>query len=224
MSTAVKQLIRADEESSFLKRAFCSCAGKGRIGSTLSDYEEDGFEAAEKFSGGRCMVITRQLTDFEKVEMIYYSRMKKDFPRDELKPLDSIRQLWEENAYECYTLLDESKTDGDRSVEEHNDGDLPGGDEILGYAFFVRRDRDYLFDYFAISEQHQNEGLGSLFLRQLGECVKEANCVVGEVEDPEASENEKIRAEGAKTAVLSSQRLSQYWAHLHDIWCGLLCP
>ena len=120
-------------------------------------------------------MITRQLTDFAQVEMLYKTRLKKDFSRSELKPLVSMRRSWKKNAYDCYGLFD--------------------GDEILGYAFFVRRDRDYLFDYLAIAEERRDEGLGTLFLQQLAECVQGANCVVGEVEDPEASMDEETRAQ-----------------------------
>ncbi len=116
---------------------------------------------------------TRQITDFALVETLYNARLKKDFARNELKPLASMRRSWKKNAYDCYGLFD--------------------GDEILGYAFFVRRDRDYLFDYFAIAEERRNEGLGSLFLRQLADCVQGADCVVGEVEDPDKAEDEETQ-------------------------------
>ena len=118
-------------------------------------------------------MVTKQIADFDVVEMLYKTRLKKDFSRAELKPLASMRRSWKKNAYDCYGLYD--------------------GDEILGYAFFVRRDKDYLFDYFAITEERRNEGLGSLFLRQLAECVRGANCIVGEVEDPDRAEDEETR-------------------------------
>ena len=120
-------------------------------------------------------VTTRKFADFHEIEQLYRTRLKKDFPRDELKPLASMRRSWKNNAYECYGLFDDSGA-------------------VLGYAFFVRRDRDYLFDYFAIAEEHRNEGLGSLFLRQLSECVSDADCVVGEVENPDTAEDEETRA------------------------------
>ena len=108
---------------------------------------------------------TRRLTDFSRIEMLYNSRMKKDFLPDELKPLDTIRQLWTKQVYDCFGLFDDG--------------------EILGYAFFLRSGRNYLFDYFAIAEDHRDEGLGSFFIRQLSGFAKEADCIVGEVEDPE---------------------------------------
>lgn len=126
---------------------------------------------------------TRQLTDFSQVEALYNTRLKKDFARNELKPLAGMRRSWKKNAYDCYGLFDE--------------------EEILGYAFFVRRDRDYLFDYFAIAEDRRNEGLGSIFLQQLADCVKDADCVVGEVEDPD-------KAEDKETRIIRERRLQFY--------------
>lgn len=118
---------------------------------------------------------TRRLADFSQVEALYKTRLKKDFVRNELRPLSSLRRSWERNAYDCYGLFD--------------------GDEILGYAFFVRLGNNFLFDYLAIAEGHRDEGLGSIFLRQLADCLKTADCVVGEVEDPEKAPDAESRAQ-----------------------------
>ena len=117
---------------------------------------------------------TRRITDFTQVELLYQTRMKNDFVRNELKPLSSIRRAWKKNSYDCYGLFD--------------------GDEILGYAFFVRLGNNLLFDYLAIAEKYRDSGLGSIFLRQLADCLADADCVVGEVEDPEQADDADIRA------------------------------
>ncbi len=116
---------------------------------------------------------TRRFTEFSQIEELYRTRLKKDFVRNELKPLAGMRRSWKNDAYDCFGLFD--------------------GEEIRGYAFFVRHERNYLFDYFAITEEHRNEGLGSLFLRQLAEYIRDADCVVGEVEDPDKAEDEETR-------------------------------
>ena len=116
---------------------------------------------------------TKRITDFSVVENLYKSRLKKDFVRNELKPLSAIRRAWERDAYECYGLF--------------------SGEDMLGYAFFVRLGRNYLFDYLAIAKDHRDEGLGSVFLRQLASCLSSADFVVGEVEDPDKAANEEIR-------------------------------
>ena len=116
---------------------------------------------------------TQRLTDFSLIETLYQTRLQKDFSPDELKPLEFMKNSWLKNAYECYGLFD--------------------GSEIAGYAFFVRRERDYLLDYLAIAQERRNEGLGSVFLGQLAECMQGAECFICEVENPEAAEREEDR-------------------------------
>ena len=117
---------------------------------------------------------TRRLTDFAQVERLYKSRLKKDFARNELRPLASLRRSWEKDAYDCYGLF--------------------AGEEILGYAFFVRLGKNYLFDYRGIAEGCRDQGLGSIFLGQLAAELTEADCVIGEVEDPDKAKDEQTRA------------------------------
>ena len=126
---------------------------------------------------------TKRINDFSLIERLFKSRLKKDFARNELKPLSSMRRSWEKNAYDCYGLFCR--------------------DEILGYAFFVRLGKNFLFDYLAIEESHRDEGLGSIFLRQLTACLTDADCVVIEVEDPDQAKNEADR-------VLRERRLQFY--------------
>lgn len=126
---------------------------------------------------------TKRINEFSLIERLFKSRLKKDFARNELKPLSSMRRSWEKDAYDCYGLF--------------------CGDEILGYAFFVRLGKNFLFDYLAIEESHRDEGLGSIFLRQLTACLTDADCVVIEVEDPDQAKNEADR-------VLRERRLQFY--------------
>ena len=118
-------------------------------------------------------VLTQRLTDFSQIAYLYNTRLKRDFPKNELKSLDAMQRSWLRDAYDCYGLVD--------------------GNNVLGYAFFVRRGRDYLLDYLAIVEGHRDEGLGSLFIRQLTDCIQGADCVVCEVEDPEKAEDGETR-------------------------------
>lgn len=116
----------------------------------------------------------RRITDFAAVETLYRERMKKDFARNELRPLDNLRRSWERDAYDCYGLFH--------------------GEEILGYAFFARLGGSYLFDYLAIAGEHRDEGLGSVFLLLLADSFAGADCVIGEVEDPDKAGNAAERA------------------------------
>ncbi len=125
----------------------------------------------------------RRLTDFPQVEILYKSRLKQDFARNELKPLSSMRRLWEKGAYDCYGLFD--------------------GDELLGYAFLVRLGKNCLLDYFAIADGCRNRGFGSVFLRRLTACLSDTDCTIVEVEDPDKAPEEAAR-------VLRERRLQFY--------------
>ncbi len=115
----------------------------------------------------------RRLTDFAQIETLYKTRLKQDFARNELRPLASLRRSWQRDAYDCYGLFD--------------------GETLLGYAFFVRLGQNYLFDYLAIAAEHRDEGLGSVFLQKLASRLTDADCVVGEVEDPDRAKNDEDR-------------------------------
>lgn len=119
------------------------------------------------------MTQTKKLTDIAQIEYIYRTRMQEDFASDELKPLSVIVQAWEKGIYDCYVLTRQ--------------------ESILGYAYFVRKDNNYLIDYLAISAEHRDEGLGTVFLKQLDEFFHKANCVVVEVEDPGAAKDKEDR-------------------------------
>ena len=112
--------------------------------------------------------------DFACVADIYKTRLTKDFIRSERKPLSAIRRLWEREEYEAFLLM--------------------RGGETLGYAFFARNGKNYLFDYLAIAEEHRDEGLGTLFLQKLGDCFDDAACILGEVEDPDKAADAEERA------------------------------
>lgn len=95
---------------------------------------------------------------------VYYSKMKKDFSRNELKPFIVISRGMKKGEYECVGLLDNNR--------------------ILGYGVMVKHGKDYLFDYLATEKEERNKGLGAKFLEMMKEYLKDADSVIGEVEDP----------------------------------------
>ena len=113
----------------------------------------------------------------EQITEIYNTKMIYDFPPMELKPLPRILDAYDKNLYECYALLKDSDS----------------SDEILGYAFFVKMDNHYLFDYFAVTKDKRNGGLGSTFLGLLRQKFADSDSVIGEVEDPDYAENDEAR-------------------------------
>ena len=119
---------------------------------------------------------TSIISEYSLVESIYRTYMKQDFPQNELKPLASIRNLWEKGRYDCYQMREEG--------------------ELVGYAFFVKQKEEknsYLLDYLAIVPEYRGRGYGSLFLRQLSRSITDACCIVVEVEDPDKAEHEAAR-------------------------------
>lgn len=104
---------------------------------------------------------------------IYITRMREDFPRSERKPLKMILRGMKEGIYECLGVKN--------------------GKSILGYAILVCHGKDYLFDYLATSKKCRNKGVGAEFLALLKEHYKEAESIIGEVENPDLATNEEER-------------------------------
>ncbi|MBQ6230500.1 MAG: GNAT family N-acetyltransferase [Eubacterium sp.] len=117
------------------------------------------------------------------ITQLYNDRMVEDFPPDELKPLDRILDALDKGFYECLGMIEEKS--------------------ILGYAFMVKHEKDYLVDYIAICSERRNEGLGGQLLRLFNEYLSEAASIIGEVENPEYTEDEELRS-------LQSRRIDFY--------------
>ena len=100
----------------------------------------------------------------KQVKKLYRKSLRKDFPRSERKPLHVILRSIRRGIYECYGLMQ--------------------GKEAVSYAFFVRQENSYLLDYFATLAAYRNQGLGAQFLSLLHTRFAQADCVLGEVEDP----------------------------------------
>ena len=102
----------------------------------------------------------------EQIRALYAQRLKRDFPPDELKPLERIERGLERGEYVCYGALE--------------------GKDVLAYAFFVISKRWALFDYFAVKRERRDRGIGSRFIRRLIEGpLAEMDCVLLEVDDPD---------------------------------------
>ena len=114
----------------------------------------------------------------DQIRFVYQEYMQKDFPDNERKPLKIIEKAVMKQTYECFGLFE--------------------GEEICGYAFFVKLMNedgraDYLFDYLAIREELRDQGLGGTFLSLLTDFFSDAHCMLGEVENPEFAQNEEER-------------------------------
>ena len=115
------------------------------------------------------------LLTLPEVRGIYRERMKNDFPGNELKSLAMIEKSFGERRYPCYGARE--------------------GADILAYAFFVLTEDLYLLDYFAVKKELRGSGIGSRFLKELNSrCLKEAACVLAEVDDPRFAGSDEEKA------------------------------
>ena len=112
-----------------------------------------------------------QLTK-DQVSEIYQAHLCQDFPPDERKPLGLLLKAMDAGKYVCYVLTDR---------------------ELLGYAFFVKLEQDYLLDYLAIVRGKRDLGLGSVFLEKLFHQMLDAKSMIVEVEEPASGKNEAER-------------------------------
>lgn len=112
--------------------------------------------------------------DLQAVKNLYETRMKKDFPPSELRPLQSIEKMMRENKCLAYGYFE--------------------GSELLAYAFFTLSgsSRAVLLDYYAVSEACRGTGIGSAFLADFKQALAPLHIqyVLLEVESIEAAENE----------------------------------
>jgi len=92
-----------------------------------------------------------ELLSIEEMQKIYIKHMTDDFPDDELKPFERIREMYNEDYYFAYGLYDKGM--------------------LLGYAYFVKGEKSnsILLDYFAVISNKRNCGYGSKFLCLLKE-------------------------------------------------------
>lgn len=119
----------------------------------------------------------KRVIDEEEIKRIYQEHLLKDFPEDEVPPWIYFENMLSQDQYECYELLD--------------------GGLLIGYACFLRKEIDgkryYLFDYLAVMEDYRNRGIGAVFLQLLSGQFPNADCMIGEVEDPDAADTEEDR-------------------------------
>ena len=114
----------------------------------------------------------RKLTK-EQVKDVYNERMKFDFPRSELKPLEMIYKGMDNDYYECLGLYED--------------------DKLIGYDFMVKHEKDYLVDYIATLPELRNKGLGARLLELIAEYTPEADTIIGEVEDPDYTKDADMK-------------------------------
>ena len=117
------------------------------------------------------------IKDIEHIQTIYSEHLVKDFPFNEVMPFSGIEKMMDSHMYECYGLYCD--------------------DKFAGYAFFLKQItagyNNYLLDYFAMLPEYRDQGYGSVFLGQLKEVLRDADCILVEADDPDQVENDAER-------------------------------
>lgn len=111
----------------------------------------------------------------QEVDAIYNQHMVKDFPPNELKPLNMIKKLIQSGRSRCYGLFSSGF--------------------LKAYALFYQPpgDRILLIDYYAVISTERNKKYGSTFLKLLQNQLKDYEGLLVEVEQIEKAKNEKDR-------------------------------
>ena len=95
---------------------------------------------------------TIQLLTSEQINELYKGRMQKDFPKEEIRPLYSIKSMVRQGSYIALGWMHDNT-------------------EILSYAFFVRPPNSgmALLDYYAVDSCHRGMGIGGEFISEFKE-------------------------------------------------------
>ncbi len=108
----------------------------------------------------------KELT-LEEIRGIYKEHLCRDFPADELKPLDRLEASLREGAYRCIGAFEEGT--------------------FRAYAFFVVIGDKCLLDYFGVVPSVRGKGIGTAFLKQVLS-TQDSEMILIEIEDPEEGE------------------------------------
>lgn len=113
----------------------------------------------------------------DEISDTYNRHMKKDFPKNELKPLPRIFDSMEKGQYICYGIFEETT--------------------LCGYAYYAtitdNGKKYYLLDYFAVVSDMRDRGIGSEFLSMLHGNMSDVEMVLCEAETPSAVSGEERR-------------------------------
>lgn len=99
----------------------------------------------------------------------YNKSLRRDFPRNERRPLIMIIRHMKAGRYECLGAFCKNR--------------------MIGYAFFLKHDNDYLWDYLAVFKKYRCKGAGTQIIKAVKEYYKAADSVIGEVENPDFADS-----------------------------------
>lgn len=111
-------------------------------------------------------MISKKILSFEELKEIYEQEAVRDFPKEELKPLSTMKNLMEKNLYKTFGFYEQER--------------------LCAYAFFVclPKGQTALLDYFAVLPPYRSFGIGSKILSLFQEIHKDLLGIIIEVENP----------------------------------------
>lgn len=145
--------------------------------------------------------------DIETIEQIYKTYLVKDFPANEVKPLENIKTMWEMDGYEGFGYYD--------------------NDVLKAYAFTCHEPSSpyILLDYFAVVCDFRDQGLGGKILRELKNVIPGLNALIIETEDADKALNntqkvERIRRDQfySRNGVIKSRFSARVYQADYRIW------
>ncbi len=128
-------------------------------------------------------VIFQKMKENEITE-IYETRMTKDFPPMELKPLHNIVDMMERGIYESLMVYDSGKSSGN---------DTSADKEPIGYALvLLPKGMTYgLLDYLGMFSEKRNQGYGGQVLAELAKHYHDRRLII-ESEYPDDAPDRKM--------------------------------
>lgn len=118
-----------------------------------------------------------RIFDWEDIENLYNTYMQEDFPKSELRPINKIKEAYDDNRNRTFALYEE------------------GRNRLMGYAIYEKplQGDIWLMDYYAINKNVRGKGIGTMFLKLIKNTFTEAEAAIGEIERIDKAANDEER-------------------------------
>ncbi len=110
---------------------------------------------------------------WQDIVKLYNTNMQCDFPKEEIKSLELLQNLYDKDINKVYGVYEETT--------------------LKAYAVFERPQNDnvVLLDYLAVNKMDRGTGLGGLFVREFKNILCNVDAIVAEIEDISKANNEE---------------------------------
>ncbi len=110
---------------------------------------------------------------WQDIVKLYNTNMQCDFPKEEIKSLELLQNLYDKDINKVYGVYEETT--------------------LKAYAVFERPQNDnvVLLDYLAVNKMDRGTGLGGLFVKEFKNILCNVDAIVAEIEDISKANNEE---------------------------------